>query len=108
MDLSLAPGEVDDLINLLSEWSGFRPAPEHPAALLEVRFQKKKPTKPNTETDAADEEGADEISIEIGILNSFYIDDIEAAIELVKTENTPTTLRQYLSPLLSDKRVDLY
>lgn len=55
VDLSLAPGEVDDLIDLLSEWSGFRPAQEHPAALLEVRFQKKKPTKPNTETDTADE-----------------------------------------------------
>ncbi|MDX8353960.1 DEAD/DEAH box helicase [Cognatiyoonia sp. IB215182] len=121
-DMSLSPNEVDDLVDLLSDWSGFRPSGEHPAALLEVRLQKKEPeTKSETsdiskseneedgeEEEEDSEEEVEEVPIEIGILNSFYIEDIEIAIKLVRAGDAPTALRQYLSPLDKDLRFDLY
>jgi len=110
-DLSLSPDEVDDLIDLLSDWSGFRPSTDQHAALLEVRFQKKKFSKKADQSDkseATDEDEDVETPIEIGILNSFYIEDIESAIKLVQAGDTPIALRQYLSPLLNEERIDLY
>lgn len=98
IDLSLAPSEVDNLIDLLAAWSGFRPGAEQPAALLEVRLQKKRPPKKEETSDVLDTaDDSEEEPIEIGILNSFYIEDIESAMDLVKAGDTPTALRQYLS-----------
>lgn len=45
---------------------------------------------------------------QIGILNSFFIEDIEQAIGCVKRGVVPQPLLQYLSPLAPEKRIDLY
>ncbi len=114
-DPSLAPCEVDQLIDLLSKWSGFRPSQDHPAALLEVVFKKKKNrSDPANSAEAEEAEGRanqqeeDEVLPEIGILNSFYIEDIERAMKVVRGGNPPRTLRQYLTPLAESERIDLY
>ncbi|MGH0004843.1 hypothetical protein ACQU0X_32680 [Pseudovibrio ascidiaceicola] len=114
-DPSLAPWEVEQLINLLSQWSGFRPSQDQQAALLEVVFRKKKRSRDDNlsvEVDAVedldDAEQEDELPLEIGILKSFYIEDIERAMKAVRAGNTPKTLRQYLTPLSHGERTDLY
>lgn len=108
----LAPGEVESLIDLLSAWSGFQPGRDHPAALLDITFGKKRamqaaaPTDDSSDTEDEGEE-EDEL-VEIGILNSFFIEDIERAMAVVKAGETPRALRQYLTPLPAQERLDLY
>ncbi|MGI6245753.1 MAG: DEAD/DEAH box helicase [Pseudochelatococcus sp.] len=112
----LAPQEVDELVGLLADWSGFRPdEARHPAALLEVRFRKKRsaPSRPEetaTANPGATEDEAEEDAgpVEIGILNSFFIEDIERAMAAVAAGRAPETLRQYLTPISAHERIDLY
>jgi hypothetical protein len=103
----LAPEEVDELIALLSRWSDFPVSKHKNAALLEVTFRKQKPkTETETGTDEEDEE-EDELP-QIGILNSFFIEDIETAMFVAEAGTMPTALRQYLTPLPKSERLDLY
>lgn len=102
----LEPSEVDELIDLLSEWSGFSPSKNNSAALLVVYLKKKRRTE--AEDPQEEEESEADEPPEIGILNSFYIDDIERAMHLVQTRQTPEALRQYLTPLSEAERHDLY
>ncbi|MGJ8628664.1 MAG: DEAD/DEAH box helicase [Sulfitobacter sp.] len=109
----LAPNEIESLIDLLATWSGFRPAKTQHAALLEVTFRKKQPPKTTSagENKSSEDDADDEVEeepAEIGILNSFFIDDIERAILSVRAGQTPHALRQYLTPLPVENRIDLY
>lgn len=103
----LAPNEVDELIALLSRWSDFPVSKQHNAALLEVTFRKQK-TKADTETGADEEDEEEDELPQIGILNSFFIEDIETAIYVAEAGSMPTALRQYLTPLPPSERLDLY
>lgn len=102
----LQPSEVDKLVELLSAWSGFSPSNEDFANLLVVYLKKKRPAKADEPQE--DEKPDDDEPSEIGILNSFYIDDIERAMHLVQIGQTPKALRQYLTPLEEEERHDLY
>ena len=103
---ALAPGEVDQLIALLSRWSDFSVSKQQNAALLEVTFRKQK-SKSDSETGAAEDDEEDELP-QIGILNSFFIEDIEAAMAVTEVGDIPKALRQYLTPLPQSERLDLY
>lgn len=99
---------MDQLIGLLSKWSTFALSKEHDAALLEVGFRKERPkTEATDDVEKPEENDEDELP-QIGILNSFFVEDIEAAIATVKDGRAPTALRQYLTPLAPSARVDLY
>ncbi len=103
----LAPDEVDELIALLSRWSDFPVSKQQNAALLEVTFRKQKP-KADAETGADEEDEEEDELPQIGILNSFFIEDIETAIFVAEAGTMSTALRQYLTPLLKSERLDLY
>lgn len=128
--------ELPHLFDILCEWANFRPKPDHPIAVLVVQTQeiKKKnkkedqlpketcdetdtesfkestdnQTRHNKEEDDDDDEQDHLSKIDFDILNSFYIQDIERAIEAVKFGNIPLTLYQYLLPSDLQNRIDLY
>ncbi|MGH0238043.1 DEAD/DEAH box helicase [Sinorhizobium meliloti] len=118
-DQPLAAAEILSLNDLLQDWAGFTPRQGRPAALVEVRFRDKRrtPATPqleppgNAETppddDGEEDEDAD-VEHEIGILNSFYLEDLERAIAIVRGGDVPETLRQYLTPVADEGRLDLY
>lgn len=113
---ALTAAEIIDLAGLLGRWAGFAPHPGRPAALVEVRFREQ-PTphavlRIAQEGEADEEDGEDDDSPatenEIGILNSFFIEDIERAIAAVRDGVMPEALRRYLTPLSPGERIDLY
>lgn len=116
-DQPLMPAEILALHDLLCEWAGFVPDAGKPVALVEIRHRDK-PSKPATkllppppEHNAAGDNDDDEDSVpeqEIGILNSFFIEDIERAMGCIRSGAIPEPLRQYLTPLTPDARIDLY
>ena len=54
-----------------------------------------------------DEDGTDDVN-EIGILNSFYIDDLEMVMADVAAGRLPEALRCFLTPVPAAERQDLY
>lgn len=114
-DPPLEAAEILTLHELLCAWAGFAPQQEKPISLVEIRYRDR-PEKsealslPPPESHAGDEEDDENPSAEqeIGILNSFFIEDIEQAIGSVKRGVVPQPLLQYLTPLAPEKRIDLY
>lgn len=116
-DQPLTPAEILALHALLCDWAGFAPDADRPVALVEIRYRDK-PSRPTAKLlpaplqhnaagdDDDEEDGTPEQ--EIGILNSFFIEDIEKAMGCVRSGTIPEPLRQYLTPLASDARIDLY
>ncbi len=111
----LAAREVADLHALLCNWAGFWPDAEQPLAVLEAWV------KPRTEASngeqpqpaaevqpAAEEDETEEEPTDLDILNSFYIKDIERAIQSVRGGAIPAALHRYLIPLAPQARIDLY
>jgi len=127
-DSPLGAQEVARLHRLLCDWAGFQPDPGVPMAMLEVRVRDKaaaadpavanpvpeKPVPgaepPTGIADEGDEDDEDDAGaeLEIDILNSFFIVDIERAIASVQAGVVPETLRRYLTPLPAAQRIDLY
>lgn len=100
--------EIQQLSSLFEEWSGFTPASGQPL-LLEVRTsQKKKDDKQENSLDQhLPEDDDDATEMDIDILNSFYIEDIERAMSALRTGEVPI-LASYLTPLAQDQRIDVY
>lgn len=116
-DQPFTAAEVLTLHELLCGWAGFASQQEKPVALVEIRFRDR-PERPDVlslpppqHSDALADEDEDEsasLETDIGILNSFFIEDIEQAMTCVKRGVIPEALRQYLTPLEPEKRIDLY
>ncbi|MBX5191474.1 ATP-binding protein [Rhizobium sp. NZLR3b] len=117
-DQPIDAGEILTLHELLCDWAGFASPREMPIAAVEIRYKDKAerpevlslpPQQESHAPDAEDEED-DSASVEeeIGILNSFFIEDIERAMMRVKHGDIPEPLRRYLTPLAQEKRIDLY
>lgn len=111
----LDAAEVLELHALLCDWAGFTPENSEPVAVLTAKVKTRKPEKKTEKpapqaatTEADDDDEEDEQLEELDILNSFYIRDIERAIQSVKNGSVPATLLQYLMPLAIEERVDLY
>lgn len=115
----LSGTEIVELAALLSDWAGFVPAPGQPV-LLEILTRHKPREKKQDGQPAAnrpapqandgeddEEEEAQAAEPSIDILNSFFIGDIEHAIDAVRAGQAPL-LTAYLTPLAQDQRIDLY
>ncbi|ROM55132.1 hypothetical protein BK648_06425 [Pseudomonas poae] len=109
----LTAGEVLSLHQTLCEWAGFYPGADQPLAVLEVKTKARATQEPDVASDQEptalqEEEDEDDPVDDLDILNSFYIGDLERAMHSVRTGNVPAALRQYLTPLADDQRLDLY
>ena len=107
----LRPGEIGALAKLLSDWAGFCPDEAHPEAALEVYFRdapRKVEGEAPPENNEEDEEDETNDDYEIGILNSFYIGDLEMVMADVAAERLPEALRYFLTPVAAAERQDLY
>ena len=100
--MPLTGAEIEALSELFTEWSGFTPQAGQPL-LLEVLTAKKEAK----EKSAADDDDDGEAEPAVDILNSFYLEDIESAIQALRKEAVPL-LGAYLGPLASDRRIDVY
>ncbi|AIC25246.1 UvrD family helicase-like domain-containing protein [Rhizobium etli bv. mimosae str. IE4771] len=117
-DQPIDAAEILTLNELLCDWAGFVSREEKPIAAVEIRYRDRveRPDlislQPQQEDQAAhaDDQEDESASVEedIGILNSFFIEDIERAMICIKQGNVPEPLRRYLTPLADEKRIDLY
>ncbi|EJB04863.1 hypothetical protein Rleg9DRAFT_3723 [Rhizobium leguminosarum bv. trifolii WSM597] len=117
-DQPLDAGEILTLHELLCDWASFAAHQEKPIAAVEIRYKDRAerpeilslPPQPESHPPDADDEEDESASAEeeIGILNSFFIEDIERAMMRVKHGDIPEPLRRYLTPLAPEKRIDLY
>ncbi|POO51094.1 DEAD/DEAH box helicase [Agrobacterium rosae] len=115
---ALTPNEILALNTLLQDWAEFTPKGDRPVALVELRLRDKRnrqlalseqsPENADNLKEEADDDDDGEAEQDIGILNSFYLEDLERAITTVQEGNIPDALKQYLTPLSPEKRVDLY
>ncbi|RWX07806.1 hypothetical protein EHI42_29495 [Rhizobium hidalgonense] len=114
----LDAGEILTLHELLCDWASFASRQEKPIAAVEIRYKDRTerpevlslPPQQESHAPDADDEEDESASVEeeIGILNSFFIEDIERAMTRVKHGDIPEPLRRYLTPLAPEKRIDLY
>lgn len=110
--------EMLALHELFAEWAGFTPDSEQPPILLEILALKKNKQAPslvgqNAEAQADaqnDDDDDDEVSEEPGIdiLNSFYIEDIERVMRIVRDGVPIPMLASYLMPPQQERRIDMY
>ncbi|MGV1873508.1 hypothetical protein ACQZ52_22795 [Agrobacterium rosae] len=115
---ALTPNEILALNTLLQDWAEFTPKGDRPVALVELRLRDKRnlqlalpeqsPENSDSLKEEADDDDDSETEQDIGILNSFYLEDLERAIATVQEVNIPDALKQYLTPLSPEMRVDLY
>lgn len=103
----LTGAEIDTLSTLLNEWAGFAPAPGHPLLLEAVTAKKKDKEDGKEKSIDKKEEDEEPDPPSIDILNSFYIEDIERAMQAMRSGQAPL-LASYLTPLAQDQRVDVY
>jgi hypothetical protein len=106
-DQPIDAAEILTLHELLCDWAGFASKQEKPIAVVEIRYRDRveKPEvislPPPLESNAlnADDEEDESTRVEddIGILNSFFIEDIERAMIRVTHGDIPAPLRQYLT-----------
>ncbi len=118
----LRGSDIEPLLNVFCEWANYWPSRELPLALVRIRFKGIKATETTStgpsETLADCTTGNDEVSLpgldndqspeddydgdslvpEIGILNSFYLTDLELAMKRAEEGELPNTLREYLTP----------
>ncbi|WP_064681654.1 DEAD/DEAH box helicase [Rhizobium bangladeshense] len=117
-DQPIDAAEILALHELLCDWASFVSRQERPIAAVEIRYRDRaerpdlislQPQPEDHAPNANDEEDESTDGEEdIGILNSFFVEDIERALICVKQGNVPEPLRRYLTPLADEKRVDLY
>ncbi|BBP68304.1 ATP-binding protein [Pseudomonas sp. Seg1] len=106
---SMQAHEVVKLQTLLCDWAGFTPDDAQPIAVLTAKV---KPLNGSSSEkivpDESEKDDEEDVLEELDILNSFYIRDIERAIEGVSSGTIPPTLAQFLSALPAINRIDLY
>ena len=99
---------------MFCEWASYSPPSNQPIAVLEVRAAERKPEKA-VKQDAAkqqqeeqeESEEEEDTEPEIGILNSFFLQEIELAMAAVRSGSIPSTLNSYLTPLARQARIHL-
>ncbi|OHV82354.1 ATP-binding protein [Ensifer sp. LCM 4579] len=114
-DRPFMPREILGLHELLCDWAGFIPKHETPVALVEIRYRDRRAKAvrqalppPEGETTTDDDDDGVVAEKDIGILNSFFIEDIEQAMAQVRAGTVPEPLKQYLTPRTTEERIDLY
>lgn len=113
--------DLQALVEHLEGWASYRLNAENPLGCIEINLAQEKPdrsgsggmqqlakTDPSDDKDETALDSDEDEDIEIGILNSFYISDIERAIDCCEAGAIPKVLEAYLSPLPEKDRVNLY
>lgn len=100
---------IAQLMQILTAWAGFSPSGENHVGCVEILLEEARSPSGDA-TDKRDEEEDDESDepVELGILNSFYLRDLERALDSVERDKIPGTLAQYLTPVEPQERVDLF
>ena len=109
---SLAGGDILALHQLFVEWAQYSPPRSEVIAVRQVLASKKKEARKvqesKSEAESVEEsEDVEEVEPEIGILNSFFIRDLERAAATLQSGFCPAGLKSYLTPVMSSQRVDL-
>lgn len=115
--------EIVEICNLLADWADFSPSKEDDIAFVEMWTKEKRlknsgpePDNISTEKDENDTDEDDEIedeeteqTTEIGILNSFFIKDIERASSDIRiNSDEATNIHKYVSAEDEDERTNLF
>lgn len=105
---SLTHSEILQLHELFQDWAGFSIPDASLIGILETVTGKKKDRDAEEldETDDSDSAKKDP-EPDIAILNSFFIQDIETAINSIKSGQISRALKEFLSPLPTADRMDL-
>ncbi|HAS89156.1 MAG TPA: hypothetical protein DCS48_07600, partial [Desulfovibrio sp.] len=97
--------EISELCRLLFDWAGFRP---NNLETLAIRQTISKPEKKQENQNQKPEDEEPDNELEIDILNSFYIEDIERVMHSVRSGTISKSLYAYLNATTPDQRIDLY
>lgn len=126
----LRAADLEPLLNVFCSWANYWPSDKLPLALIRIRYQEPKATASEDvkQTDCSDniastddndsnfspkavqsaeDEADDGRPPEIGILNSFYLTDLELAMKQTAAGNLPHALRDYLTPQVDEDRIDI-
>ena len=114
--LPLTRADIETLREIFQGWAAFEPGSEEStwAVVRAIVGKKSAPgVKPGQDDESEDpDDDGDEASasdeVEIDILNSFYVKDIERAIASLRQGRKAWALDAYLTPLPKERRVDLY
>ncbi len=111
-DKSIQPLTRADLIELyqvLQDWAGISSLQSNCIGFLETIVEPKEDKAASSRTDNANqvEPASDDFEPDIAILNSFFIQDIESAIDSIKSGHVNRSLKEFLSPLAEKDKVDL-
>jgi uncharacterized small protein (DUF1192 family) len=107
---SLKHFEILELHEIFQNWAGFSVSEAGLIGILEIVTAKRKKEDTAAEhSDKANESDSanEEPEADIAILNSFFIQDIESAINSIKSGQIGGALKDFLSPLPAAGRVDL-
>ena len=106
---SLTHSEILQLHETLQNWAEFSIQEAELIGVLETVIGKKKQDKDAQEAEHPEDSDSSQVDSEpdIAILNSFFIQDIETAINSTKSGQISGSLKEFLSPLASADRTDL-
>ncbi len=106
---SLTHSEILQLHEIFQNWAGFPIPNANLIGILEAVTGKKKQDRDGEGLEQADEPNSakEDSEPEIAILNSFFIQDIETAIDSIKSGKISRALKEFLSPLATPDRIDL-
>ncbi|WP_417823596.1 AAA domain-containing protein [Thalassospira lucentensis] len=119
---SISFSEIVELSELIADWAEFSPRADNRVAFMEMWVKEKRPQKQDAnpsppqlaineddELEDEDEDEAQDQVTEIGILNSFFIKDIERALHSILNNPEKTTnLHRYISQENPEKRTNLF
>ncbi len=103
--LPLTAEDVTGLRNLLYEWAQFTPKDEKALGLIQWQEAYRRSER-NDGDDGQDANSP--VEPEIDILNSFFIQDIERAIQDVEAGRISRSLFEFLTPRNPTERIDVY
>ncbi|EFL51676.1 conserved hypothetical protein [Solidesulfovibrio fructosivorans JJ]] len=101
----LTAEDIFALRDLLYDWAKFTPKDETAPAILQ--WQESHAKSGNADKDNTPEDDALQ-EPEVDILNSFFIKDLESAMEDAEAGKMSRSLREYLTPRNPAERIDIY
>lgn len=103
--LMLSPALLLAISGCLKKWAyDYQPSKQEPKTGIRTYWRTAK-SKPSSATASTDEESAAD---EIGILNSFYAQDIHSIIRQIQNGENSATLSAYVGATVNQSKTDLY
>ncbi len=106
---SLTHSEILELQEIFQNWAGFSIPNANLIGVLEAVTGKKKQDRVAEEPEQPDESDSakEDPEPDIAILNSFFVEDIETAMNSIKSGQISKALKEFLSPLPTADQMDL-